>query len=100
MQDERARSSRAGLGRLDGRDEEGVVARLELMRHAAAQPTGRTGEQYRITAPGPGVTPDVMWQGAGLHAYDRHNPADVSLEQQMNAERDQIRAGYGKCAHT
>jgi hypothetical protein len=59
-----------------------------------------TGEQYRITAPGPGVTPDVMWQGSGLHAYDRHNPADVSLEQQMNAERDQIRAGYGKCAHT
>jgi hypothetical protein len=54
---------------------------------------------YRITAPGPGVTPDVMWQGAGLHPYDRSNPADVSLEQQMNAERDTIRAGYGKCAH-
>ena len=40
-----------------------------------------TGEQYRITAPGPGVTPDVMWQGAGLHPYDKRNPADVSLEQ-------------------
>ena len=39
-----------------------------------------TGEQYRITAPRAGVTPDVMWQGPGLHAYDRHNPADVSLE--------------------
>jgi hypothetical protein len=58
-----------------------------------------TGELYRITAPGPGVTPDVMWQGAGLHPYDRNNPADVSLEQQMNAERNTIRAGYGKCTH-
>ena len=59
-----------------------------------------TGEQYRITAPGPGVTPDVMWQGPGLHPYDKHNPADASLESAMNAERDQIRAGYGKCSHT
>ncbi|HUI36514.1 MAG TPA: hypothetical protein VLZ04_03410, partial [Gaiellaceae bacterium] len=47
-----------------------------------------TGEQYRITAPGPGVTPDVMWQGAGLHPYNRQNPADVSLESAMNAQRD------------
>lgn len=58
-----------------------------------------TGELYRITAPGPGVTPDVLWQGAGLHPYDRNDPADVSLEQQMNAERNTIRAGYGKCTH-
>jgi hypothetical protein len=58
-----------------------------------------TGEQYRITAPGPGVTPDVMWQGPGLHPYNKQNPADVSLESAMNAERDTIRAGYGKCSH-
>ena len=42
------------------------------------------GDMYRITAVGPGVTPDVMWQGPALHAYDTHNPADVSLEEQMN----------------
>ena len=59
-----------------------------------------TGEQYRITAPGPGVTPDVMWQGPGLHAYDRQQPGRRLAREQMNAERDQIRAGYGKCAHT
>jgi hypothetical protein len=45
------------------------------------------------------VTPDVMWQGSGLHPYDRNNPSDVSLENQMNAERNTIRAGYRKCAH-
>jgi hypothetical protein len=45
------------------------------------------------------VTPDVTWQGPGLHPYDKRNPADVSLENEMNAERNTIRSGYGKCAH-
>lgn len=71
--------------------------------HPASTPKQKrgpgTGDQYRITAPGPGVTPDVMWQGAGLHPFDKHNPADVSLESSMNAERDTIRAGYAKCSH-
>jgi hypothetical protein len=62
------------------------------------RPSGN-GEQYRITAVGPGVTPDVMWQGPGLHAYNRGNAADVALESAMNAERDAIRGGYAKCAH-
>jgi len=62
------------------------------------RPSG-VGEQYRITAAGPGVTPDVMWQGPGLHPYNRANPSDVSLESAMNAERDAIRGSYAKCAH-
>jgi hypothetical protein len=62
------------------------------------RPSG-VGEQYRITAAGPGVTPDVMWQGPGLHPYNRGNPSDVSLESAMNAERDAIRGSYAKCAH-
>ena len=32
-------------------------------------PVGK-GTQYRATAIGPGVTPDVMWQGTALGAYD------------------------------
>ena len=55
------------------------------------------GEQYRITANGPGVTPDVMWQGPGLHPYDRNNPADVELESEMNATLDSIRGSWTKC---
>jgi hypothetical protein len=62
------------------------------------RPSG-VGERYRITAAGPGVTPDVMWQGPGLHPYNRANPSDVSLESAMNAERDAIRGSYAKCAH-
>ena len=62
------------------------------------RPSG-VGEQYRITAAGPGVTPDVAWQGPGLHPYNRGNPSDVALESEMNAERDTIRGGYAKCSH-
>ena len=62
------------------------------------RPSG-VGEHYRITAAGPGVTPDVMWEGPGLHPFNRGNPSDVALESQMNAEREAIRGGYGKCAH-
>jgi len=57
------------------------------------------GEMYRLTAVGPGVTPDVMWQGPGLHPYNRGNPADVALESQMNQELDSIRGGWRKCTH-
>jgi hypothetical protein len=56
-----------------------------------------TGEQYRITANGPGVTPDVMWQGPGLHPFDKNNPADVELESEMNATLDSIRGSWTKC---
>jgi hypothetical protein len=47
------------------------------------------GRRYRATAIGPGVTPDVFWEGPGLGAYD---PAH---EAQMNALSDQI-AGDGR----
>ena len=59
-----------------------------------------TGDMYRLTAEGPGVTPDVMWQGAGLHGFDRRDASDVALENQMNAKRDAIRGSWRKCAHT
>jgi hypothetical protein len=36
----------------------------------AARPSGK-GAKYRATVEGPGVTPDVMWQGNSPGAYDR-----------------------------
>jgi hypothetical protein len=57
-----------------------------------------TGDQYRITVTGPGVTPDLMWQGPGLHPYNPRNPADVRLERQMNGTLDSIRGNSRKCA--
>jgi hypothetical protein len=55
------------------------------------------GDRYRMTAVGPGVTPDVTWYGPGLHRYDAGNPADVQLEQSMNAKLDEIRGGWHRC---
>ena len=57
------------------------------------------GDMYRVTAVGPGVTPDLMWQGPALHAYQASNPEDVALEASMNAKLDEIRAGWHKCLH-
>jgi hypothetical protein len=57
------------------------------------------GDLYRVTAVGPGVTPDLVWQAPALHAYSAADPADVSLENAMNAKLDQIRAGWHKCLH-
>ena len=36
----------------------------------ASHPSGK-GTQYRATVKGPGVTPDVMWQGASPGTYDK-----------------------------
>ena len=36
---------------------------------AGRRPEGK-GERYRATAIGPGVTPDVMWEGAAPMSYD------------------------------
>ncbi len=44
-----------------------------------SHPIGK-GERYRATIIGPGVTPDVMWQGNALGAYD------PSLDQQLADE--------------
>ena len=44
--------------------------------------------RYRITAVGPGVTPDVIWEGAGLPDFDPSNAADIAHERAMNALKD------------
>jgi hypothetical protein len=44
-----------------------------------------TGEKYRLTINGPGVTPDVSIVVPGLHDFDRSNPADVAYEKQQDA---------------
>jgi hypothetical protein len=56
-----------------------------------------TGDMYRITVNGPGVTPDLMWQERALGRYSAGDPADVSLEREMNAKLDSIRDGWHKC---
>jgi hypothetical protein len=43
------------------------------------------GRRYRLSTSGPGVTPDVTWEGDGLHDFRRGHPADEQHEASMNA---------------
>jgi hypothetical protein len=44
-----------------------------------------TGEQYRLTASGPGVTPNISVIVHALHAFDKANLQDVALQQQQSS---------------
>jgi hypothetical protein len=46
-------------------------------------PSGK-GSQYRATIIGPGVTPDVMWQGPAPGAYSATAEAAANLDQRTN----------------
>ena len=43
-----------------------------------------TGEKYRLTASGPGVTPNIATILPGLHAFDRTSQADAALQDQQS----------------
>jgi hypothetical protein len=44
-----------------------------------------TGERYRLTAGGPGVTPNVATIVTGFHPFDRASPDDVAWQAQQSA---------------
>jgi hypothetical protein len=46
------------------------------------------GQAYRMTVEGPGVTPDVKWEGKGLPAFNAGNPTLVAHEDSMNSILD------------
>ena len=54
-----------------------------------------------MTLSGPGVTPDVMWTGAGLSDYDPQVPELLDWEQQMSAKVREMATQYGEkqCGH-
>lgn len=52
--------------------------------HAGEPRPAGHGTRYRIAVSGPGVTPDVVWEGAGLADFDPADPKHVALEASMN----------------
>jgi hypothetical protein len=62
-----------------------------------SRPPGN-GKRYRITAVGPGVTPDVTWEGLGLPDFDPRNAALVAREREMNRLVDQIAGSDPVCS--
>jgi len=61
------------------------------------RPAGN-GSRYRITVMGPGVTPDVEAEVAGIGKYERGSAADVELEHKQLALYDEVTAGDKFCA--
>jgi hypothetical protein len=55
------------------------------------------GAKYRLTAIGPGVTPDVSVTIPGLHDYNPNSSEDVAYEHQQNALQDSIAGVDTKC---
>jgi hypothetical protein len=55
------------------------------------------GARYRISVIGPGVTPDVAAEAAGVGRFDAGNPKDVEFEQQQLRLFDQVTAGDRFC---
>jgi hypothetical protein len=50
-----------------------------------------SGKRYRATVIGPGVTPDVMWQGPAPAAYD------AAVDDGANVSQRQLLAGDSHC---
>jgi hypothetical protein len=55
------------------------------------------GQRYRITVEGPGVTPDIKWEGPGLPNFNRNNPQQVAYEREMNERLDSVRGSDRLC---
>lgn len=60
------------------------------------RPAGH-GARYRLSVSGPGVTPDVQWEGAGLSGFNQADPGHVAHETAMNALQRQLMGGSTPC---
>ncbi|MDQ3425019.1 MAG: hypothetical protein M3435_02225, partial [Actinomycetota bacterium] len=56
-----------------------------------------TGRRYRLATSGPGVTPDVSWEGDGLGDYDSEDVFDRAHEDRMNELQQLIVSGSDPC---
>ena len=55
------------------------------------------GQRYRISVIGPGVTPDIVWQGRGLEDFDARSATHVTHERAMNRLRAEFAGGDRLC---
>lgn len=62
-----------------------------------SRPAGN-GSRYRISAMGPGVTPDVEAEADGIGRYDSGSAADAELERNRLSLYDDVTAGDKFCA--
>lgn len=55
------------------------------------------GERYRIAIVGPGVTPDVIWEGDALPTFDPADPTHVQHERAMESVRRSLDPPDRRC---
>ncbi len=55
------------------------------------------GKRYRLATSGPGVTPDVVWERAGLQDFRPSDPGDRAYEARMNDLQRQLARGSKPC---
>jgi hypothetical protein len=56
------------------------------------------GERYRVTVPGPGVTPVVRWEAAGLPPLWRGSADQLAAQTNADAVWNELMRGDAKCA--
>ena len=89
------------------RRENGFVARRPTgaFCYGFVPHTAHTGERrpaaharrYRLSVSGPGVTPDVSWEGDGLPDFDADDAAHRAHEERMTALQREIFGGSPSC---
>ena len=65
--------------------------------HTGERRPAGNGARYRLAVSGPGVTPDVLWEGAGLPSFDRADPMHVAHEASMNELQRQLMSASAPC---
>ena len=65
--------------------------------HTGERLPAANGARYRLAVSGPGVTPDVRWEGAGLADFDPSNPKHVQLEADMNDLQRRLMSASTPC---
>lgn len=60
------------------------------------RPAGH-GARYRLAVSGPGVTPDVQWEGAGLSGFNPADPKHLAHESAMNALQRSLMSASSPC---
>jgi hypothetical protein len=60
-------------------------------------PREGVGTKYRITVIGPGVSPEIMWQGDDVGTYDAANADDQALETKTDGMKPALGLSQSEC---
>jgi hypothetical protein len=65
--------------------------------HTGERRPAANARRYRLSVSGPGVTPDVTWEGDGLPDFDPEDPSHRAHEERMTALQREIFGDSPSC---